>query len=406
MRRRFLAVAAVATTVVLTLAGCGGSASSGAGGDGGPYRVLVSAGLSTQGVLAANAKTAVLAARAGVKNINQAGGINGRQVKIEVVDDAGDPTTAITKLREAINSGDKPDLYLGSGPSNVAAAVLPTLKSRDILSFNIGPTENSGNPSKFPLNFDLSPAPAGYAKGFVARIQEQGYESVGIIHGNTAYGETFGPVVKKALQHAGIEVVGIQKYDTEALDMTSQLKALQLKKPDALVMDGYGSPVGYLLRSLKRLGWDVPVLGNTSVGSTSLISTKPPSGLLGTKMVDDVVVQVFDSTVYSESAEQVNTMVKTMSGLGNIPTTLILAYHYDAMPLVAAAAKQVGSADDPEALAEALEKPAVQKKAATVVLPRYGFSAESHSASITAEALTFVEPSPVVKGQYRTDQNA
>lgn len=396
MRVRLVAAAAA----VLLVAGCGSGGASGTDGDG-VYRVLVSAGLSAQGVLAANAETAVLAARASVADINKAGGIGGSEVEIEVVDDAGDPSVAITKLREATTGQDKPDLYLSSGPSNVSSAVLPILNREQILSFNIGPTESSADPGQFPLNFDLSPSPKDYVEGFLPHIEQQSYGSVGVIHGNTSYGETFGPMARQVLSAAGVKVTGIEEYDVEGLDMTAQLSRLRDKNPDALVMDGYGPPVGYLLRSLDRLGWDVPVLGNTSVSATKLVSTEPPSGMLGTELVTNLKMQVFSSTVYSEQADKVNKLVETMTGLGEIPTTLILAYHYDALPLVAAAAEHVGATDDATALAEALENQEVLDKAKTVVLDSYHFTAQEHAPNVGDDVFAFVAPSKIVNGQFR-----
>lgn len=220
MSRRVVAVIAAITGAVLVLTGCGSSSSSSGGGKDDPYRVLVTAGLSSPGVLAANSKTSVNAAKAGAAMVNASGGIAGRKVEVTVVDDGGDPTTAVTKLREAI-SKHKPDLYLNSGPSQIAAATLPILKQNEILSFNIGPTTDSDNPAKYPLNFDLSPSATDYAKGFVAYAKKKGYSSLGILHGGSSYGMSFGKESKAVFSKAGLSVVDVEQYDTKALDMTA-----------------------------------------------------------------------------------------------------------------------------------------------------------------------------------------
>ena len=61
------------------------------------FRVVILGGLSAKGILADNASTSILAARAGVEIINKRGGIGGRQVVIEVLDDQANPTVAVTK---------------------------------------------------------------------------------------------------------------------------------------------------------------------------------------------------------------------------------------------------------------------------------------------------------------------
>ncbi|MFB7860243.1 ABC transporter substrate-binding protein, partial [Rhodococcus qingshengii] len=100
MNSRSILVAAVAVTS-LALSGCSGATGSEGGADS-PYRVLLTGGISAQGVLAANSQTSLLATKAGVQVQNAAGGIGGRQIELTTVDDAGDATIAVTKLREAI----------------------------------------------------------------------------------------------------------------------------------------------------------------------------------------------------------------------------------------------------------------------------------------------------------------
>ncbi|MFC0861414.1 ABC transporter substrate-binding protein [Sphaerimonospora cavernae] len=409
MKSRFSMMAALVAGAALALTACGSSDSSAdkgaGGGTGEPYRVLVMGGLSADGVLKNNAQTSILSAKAGAENVNRNGGVLGHKVEITVVDDGANPTVAVTKLREALASKSRPDLVLNSGPSTIAAATLPILKQNNVLSFNIGPTEDSADPAAFPLNFDLSASPTDYAKGFVAYLQQKGYKSVGVIHGSSAYGVTFGQRIEKALTDAGITVVANEEYDVAALDMTPQLQAIQAKNPEALVMDGYGGPVGYLLKSLEKLGWDIPVVGNNSMAATGLISSKPPAGVLGTDQVKNLVMEVYISTRHDPADTRVNEAVKTMTALGEIPSTLINAYNYDALPLVAAAAEKAGTADDPKAIATALEDPAVQEKAVTAILPRYNFSAQSHEPNVGADAFTFIAPSELKNGQFQPGES-
>ncbi|WP_235681286.1 ABC transporter substrate-binding protein [Tomitella gaofuii] len=384
----------------VVLAGCAGSNDAGGGGGGDDtYDVMVTAGLSAQGVLAANAQTSVLAAKAGAKVINEQGGIGGKQVELTVVDDGGDPTTAVTKLREAINSGDKPDLFLDSGPSTIAMAVLPVLKQNKILSFNISPAEGTDDPSKFPLNFDLAPGPDANNKGIAQFAKQQGYNDIGILHSNSGSGEAYGTAAKEQITAAGMNVVGIETFDTASLDMTPQLLSLKNAGAKVLVLDAYGAPLGHVLDNMQRLGWDVPIIGETTVSATNLIAKTPPDGVLGTPKVDNLVTQVFQSTVYDPDNEAVNEMVETMAGLGEITTTLILADNYDPFFLVAAAAEKTGNTD-PEDLAKALTTDDVLDSAETAFLPRYNFTEDSHAANPDADAFQYVAPTKLVNGQF------
>lgn len=398
------AIAAMAV-VTLTLAACsGGSGAADEGaGDGateGPVKAVVFGGLGAEGILQNNATTSITAATASVAAANALGGVLGREVELTVIDDTADPTVAVTRLRELLASDDRPDVVMNSGPSTVSDAIIPILSQEKILSFNIGPTATSGDPSVSPYNFDLSPSAADYVGSFVAEIENKGYENVAVLHGSSAYGELFGELAQSMTEEAGIAVTGNQVYDTAALDMTPQLEALKATNPDVLVLDAYGAPLGYVLQGIERLGWDIPIMGNTSVAATGLIATEAPEGVLGTDQVKNLTMQVFKSTKFNPDDTAVNDAVALMGESGDIKSSLILAYNYDAMLLVRAAAEKAGSLDA-EAMAAAMIDPEVQKAAKTVMLSNYAFSKDAHSPHASPEEYLFIAPGPLVNGQYQ-----
>src|SRR5699024_6305220 len=283
-RNRFFGFVTGAALSALALSACGGGgagspAEGGADADSdGPIKVLVFGGVGAEGVLADNAATSVTAAEASAAAVNEVGGLLDRQIELVHIDDTADPTVAVTKLREELAKDEAIVAATNSGPSTIADATLPILMEEGILSFNIGPTGDSDDPSVNPYNFDLSPSAADYINGFLPTMEEEGYESVAVIHGSSAYSETFGAMAKETFSDAGFEVTGVQGFDNESLDMTGQLDSLMSGDPDLLVMDAYGAPTTYVLEGIQKLGWDVPILGNNSVSASPATSTEPPTG--------------------------------------------------------------------------------------------------------------------------------
>jgi branched-chain amino acid transport system substrate-binding protein len=405
MRRR-LALAAAVSSSILLLAACGssggGSGSGASGGSGGSIPVMVSAGLSAQGTLGRNAAMAVQAVKASAAVINKNGGVQGKQIAVTVVDDKGDPTTAVTQLQNAINSGKKPVVWLDSGPANLAAAVLPILTQNKILSFNIGPTADSPNPAKYPYNFDLSPSTPNYAKAFCPYAKTQGNTKVAILYGDDAYGDSLGPEIKKDCESGGSTVTGIEKFDETSLDLTPQLQKLQSGGPQTLIVVAYGAPVGYVLKGITKIGWNIPVLGDVAVAATDIVSAAPPTGLLGTTEEANLRFEVFQSTVYQASTSQpanLNTMIAALKAQAEIQATLVLAYDYDGVQLFAAAAKKANTTTDVAALAKGIESLG-DGDANTGVFERYYFTSSNHSPNEPATAFTFAKPSKVIDGQF------
>lgn len=386
----------------LALSGCASTASSadGKGGGNSTLKVLVMGGIGAEGILANNSVTSVTAAEASVAAVNAAGGILDRKLEIEVIDDRGDPTIAVTKLREKLSQGEKPVAVMNSGPSTVSEAILPVLTQKQILSFNIGPTATSTDPSVNPYNFDLSPSVQDYINGFVPQIQKKKYQKIAVLHGSSATGELFGKLTESTFTASGMTMTGNQGYDSAALDMTPQLENLKNGDPDVLVLDSYGAPLAYVLQGIEKLGWDVPVIGNNSVAATSLIATDPPTGVLGTDQVRNLTMQVFESTKFDPKNEKLNAAVELMAETGTIGSSLILAYNYDAMWLLKAAAESSGSVGA-ESVAEALLEEKVQEAAQTQILPKYSFTDEAHAPHMEPDHFAFISPSKMVNGQFQ-----
>lgn len=255
-RFKFTAVMAVAAASALVLAGCsGGDSGSNGGSEGGassePIQAVVFGGLGAEGILQNNATTSVTAAKASVAAVNEEGGIDGRQIELTVIDDQADPTLAVTKLRELINSDARPDVVMNSGPSTVSEAITPILSQEKIVSFNIGPTAATGDPSVSPYNFDLSPSVPDYLNSIMAELKDRGYKKVSVLHGSSAYGELFGQLAGEYAAEAGFDVTGNEGYDVAALDMTPQIEKLKSGNPDVVVLDAYGAPLGYVLEGFQ-----------------------------------------------------------------------------------------------------------------------------------------------------------
>lgn len=382
-----------------TKSGAAGSKASGSG-DGKPVQIMVSAAISAPGTLGANSNMAVHSVKAAVSVLNKAGGIMGHQVNVTVVDDQGDPTAAVTKLQQQINSGHKPLAWLNSGPSNLSAAALPVLNQNKILSFNVGPTADSSNPSKFPLNFDLSPSSPNYAIAFCPYAKLQGYTKVGILYTDDAYGDVLGPAIKDACVKGGSTVTGISKFDPASLDMTPQVQKIKSGNPQVVMLVGYGAEVGYVLKGFTRIGWSVPILGDVAVAATDIVNTNPPKGLLGTAEEKTLKFQAFQSTVaQANQPANLETMIAALKAQGSVPASLVLAYDYDGVQLLAAGAKSANSVTDTGAIAKAIEGLKVGD-AKTGVFPQYFFSATSHAPNQPASSFTFATPSLLTDGQF------
>ncbi len=133
MRKTPLTAASCA--VVLAVTACGAPGEAAGGGEDAPIRVGIV--YSATGPLATYGEQYRQGFEAGLDHAT--GGsmeIDGRPIEVEYMDDAGDPTKAVTATRDLIGTGH--DIIAGSTASGIAVQVAPLAEQNDIL-FISGP---------------------------------------------------------------------------------------------------------------------------------------------------------------------------------------------------------------------------------------------------------------------------
>ncbi|GHJ57693.1 ABC transporter substrate-binding protein [Nocardioides sp. OK12] len=131
--RRTLAVAAAAVVGVLGLSACApdsGSASAGEDGEGGA--VPVSIIYSQSGPLAAYGEAYRNGLEAGIDYATDGSGeVDGREIDLDFVDDAGDPAKAVGLAKDAIGSGTQ--IIAGTVSSGVALSLAEQAEQNEVL---------------------------------------------------------------------------------------------------------------------------------------------------------------------------------------------------------------------------------------------------------------------------------
>jgi branched-chain amino acid transport system substrate-binding protein len=347
------AITAIAVGLGLSLAACGSSGSTAAGGAK-PVIMWMSAALS--GSDGPSQELNVIAARLAVKAINKAGGILGRPVDLEVVDNQGDPTVAVSQLQQALQSSSPPDIVVPAGGTLTTSAELPITTRAKLFTVDVDLLPNAGDISLYPYNFQYEAPPSAYGGSLAAYVKAQGYKKAGVLIENTAASLSVGAGDVAALKAQGIDVVSTD-YSSTALDVTAQLSKLQAQGPQALVLSAEGGPAGVALASIQKIGWRLPVIGDILVGASSITSITNTSLLAYLKSNNDFKIEVFAGSTIppSQRSAALNAFVKEVRAQGPI-TQPITTYEdgWDYVWIAALAANQAKSLSGP-AMTQALE---------------------------------------------------
>ncbi len=385
-----------ALALTLALAGCSASTTPEASPSGAPAldgTFTVYASLGVTGALSGIAGANVDALNAAAAAINEAGGINGAEVKIVVGDDGADPTKAATLLQEQLDAGPI-DFVVAGNTSNVGLAMLPILTREGIISS--GQQAAINDPATYPYHFGFLIPNKVQTAAMVLKVQDEGYKKVAMLHANDANGTAVADTYRTLFADAGIDFID-ESFNPTDVDMTAQLQRLQAQDPDVLIMSGLGSVAGYMLQSRTKIGWDIPTLGHTDLGTTNL------AAISGEADWDNVQVMTF--AVMNPEAKRsagFDQLVAALKDSGSKFDQSMAQYSvmWDILWTAKYAFEKAGSSD---ADAVAKEYESMNIKATDdgpyTFLPAIKYTPENHQLNTTPEeSMVFIKPGPFVDG--------
>lgn len=413
--RRLLWLAAVsfaAVMMVAVVAGCGssgGSSSSesssggsteesgsttaaGSGeesGSGEPFKVVELAPLS--GELQPLGEAQLAGAEAAQEVINAEGGILGREVEFEAIDDAGTSAQAVSQAQAIVSSGEHPDLVLPGSTSGETIPILPIFTAAKIWQIGWATSPLANDPEKYPNYFGNSQNGTEEAKSLLAYLEEKGWSKVAAIYPNNELGKTALEEFEAIAEPAGIEITS-ELVDPESLDVTPALTKLRNSNPQALIAGGAIGPIaGVILKTKTKLGWEIPTIGDASFAANNFGELVPPQDLKG------LVLQLVDFEVLGNPAQKTPAFKKFQKALlKRVPEPPFAlssyAISWGSFALADAAATKAGTTEL-DAVTEALESMKVEEAPLWFQTKQLNFSPTNHYPDYS-EDLIFVPAGP------------
>ena len=216
------------------------------------------------GASAAEGSFQIKAIKLALKEINAAGGVNGKKIDLRMVDNQSSNPGALAALQKAVEQ-EKVVVLVGSVKSTQILASSDAIKTYGIPTI-VGGTNvtvtRQGNPWLFRVRPDDSIA----ALAMVKYIKEDAkLTKVGILHDTDAFGVGGAELVEKYAKESGLTVVKREKFTTKDKDYTAQL--LSLKNAGTEVMVVYApnpEDAAVVMRQYRQLGSPFKYLGSPS----------------------------------------------------------------------------------------------------------------------------------------------
>ncbi|XVQ14984.1 ABC transporter substrate-binding protein [Spirillospora sp. CA-255316] len=306
------------------LAGCGQSDEK-AGGDG-TYDIL--AFLPLSGPLAVYGKGGEAALKAAVKVINENRGFAGRDARLTIKDDKGDPAEVAALTQAAVAEAEPPDLIFPGMSTNEVLGGLKLTSSAGILATSTATNEAM---AKTDLYMSSSPPAGPGSQAVVDKVVADGAKSVALIVSDDETGLTATKLYKKAAEAAGINLVASERVPGDSLDATGSLDRIRAAKPDAIMMSMFGPVVSVVLKARTKVGLsDTPTYGDQTVPILPRMAT--PADLKNFQLVDPSYL-VKGTPIAGSGA--MTTAVKRMEEFNGGPIQIpMFAYIHSYMSLI------------------------------------------------------------------------
>jgi branched-chain amino acid transport system substrate-binding protein len=178
--------------------------------------------------------------------------INGRKIRLIVLDDASDPTTAGRNARKLVEE-DKVDVLMGT--SGVPAAIAMAQVGSETKTPMIGLCPISLNPQETSWVVTVAQPTQLMVDAVVERMKRNGVKTVGYIGFSDAWGDLVYDAMMKAAPAAGIKVVSNERYARSDQSVTGQVLKIIALHPDAVMNGGSGTPGALPFLALADLGY-------------------------------------------------------------------------------------------------------------------------------------------------------
>ena len=343
---KVLTALVLGTVLAGLAAGCGG-------GEKKADTIKVGANLEMTGGSASYGISSKNAIELAFKEINEKGGINGKQLELVVADNKSEAAEATNAMQKLV-SQDNVVAVIGPNLSSsviAASAINNSAKVLDIAPMATNPYVTVDQASGKTKDFNYRTCFIDPFQGTVMAkfaTAELGVGNAAILIDNSSdYAKGLAQFFKENFVKEGGAVTAEESYLQKDTDFKATLTKIKATNPDFLYVPGYYQEVGLIVKKARELGMNMPIAGGDGWDSAKMPEIAGAAALNNT----------YFSSLYSpEDSSDINKnfVAAYEKAYGQKPD-VFAALSYDSALLVAEAIKNAGSTE-PAKISEAMAK--------------------------------------------------
>jgi branched-chain amino acid transport system substrate-binding protein len=227
--------------------------------------------LSLTGGTAGYGISALNSFKLATQEVNDRGGINGRQVELVIEDDHSNAQEVAPIVGKLIKQ-DKVHALLAEPISTRAMIAAPIAQENKVVMISpaaVKPELTMQGDYIFRACFVSSTEGEAIAAFAINKLKAK--RAAIILDGKNDYGVVLADFFSKHFKKLGGEIVNQQNYEASDRDISRQISTLNVAKPDLVFAPGFYNTAGLVAAELKRQGSEAILMGSDGWDSPSLL---------------------------------------------------------------------------------------------------------------------------------------
>lgn len=335
-----IGICSMAAIMMAGISGCGGK-TGGAVSSGAKNAAKIGFTAALTGGAAAYGKSEEEGVRLAVEEINKKGDF---PIDLLVEDTKAVPADSMNATKKLIQ--EKVSLIIGPMTSNEAKAAGPIIQNAKVPSLEISVTAENITDIGDCIFRNSVPESKNIPQTVKKTHKLLGYKTAAILyaHDNEQH-VTAQKYFQKTMEEEGVQVIDVETFGSKDSEYSAQLTNIQHKAPDVIVVCSYYQEGSRILKKMREMGMDQPVLGDNGFVS-------PELGKMAGAAADNVYVSSMWSA--DRKDEKVQKFVESYAKAYGRAPDQFAASAYDGVYMAMDAMQRAGTTTDHKKIRDAL----------------------------------------------------
>ena len=335
-----IGICSMAAIMMAGISGCGGK-TGGAVSSGAKNAAKIGFTAALTGGAAAYGKSEEEGVRLAVEEINKKGDF---PIDLLVEDTKAVPADSMNATKKLIQ--EKVSMIIGPMTSNEAKAAGPIIQNAKVPSLEISVTAENITDIGDCIFRNSVPESKNIPQTVKKTHKLLGYKTAAILyaHDNEQH-VTAQKYFQKTMEEEGVKVIDVETFGSKDSEYSAQLTNIQHKAPDVIVVCSYYQEGSRILKKMREMGMDQPVLGDNGFVS-------PELGKMAGAAADNVYVSSMWSA--DRKDEKVQKFVENYTKTYGRAPDQFAASAYDGVYMAMDAMQRAGTTTDHKKIRDAL----------------------------------------------------